>query len=212
MGQYYYPTLLQSCKTGKIRRIKWLYSHSYGNGLKLMEHSYLGNDFVSAVCSQILRQPHVVAWIGDYSDETYGDTYEKKLPREAFMNIFNKICGQDRDKRKIHPDPLPGFNGPHSFAGWYLVNHTQKVFIDLGKYAANNKWRQSSTWNGKTEEWDMCIHPLPLLTACGNGRGGGDYHGTDMDVIGTWAFDLIEFTDKNPEGCKEIMYHFQEDR
>lgn len=48
MGQYYMPTLISQDGT-----IHSLYSHFYGNGLKLMEHSYIGNDFVNAVCTQI---------------------------------------------------------------------------------------------------------------------------------------------------------------
>ena len=44
MGQYYHPTIM-----GKRYGVQgWLYSHAYGEGLKLMEHSYLGNDFVNA--------------------------------------------------------------------------------------------------------------------------------------------------------------------
>ena len=92
------------------------------------------------------------------------------------------------------------------------MNHSKLCFIDLDKYTEENKWREHSLWNSRMEGWDMCIHPLPLLTACDNGRGGGDYHGTDMDVIGTWAFDLIEFTDVKPDDCDEVMYHFQEER
>ena len=42
MGQYYKPV--------NTKTMKWLYSHSYdGNGLKLTEHSWVGNTFVGAV-------------------------------------------------------------------------------------------------------------------------------------------------------------------
>jgi len=41
MGQYYKPI--------SIDKMTFLYSHDYGNGLKLMEHSYIGNNLVNTV-------------------------------------------------------------------------------------------------------------------------------------------------------------------
>jgi len=51
----------------------------------------------------------------------------------------------------------------------YIVNHTKKVYVKKN--------------DG--------FHPLPLLTAEGNGRGGGDYSGANMEIVGTWARDVI---------------------
>ena len=48
MGQYYMPTLIAEDGT-----VSTLYSHQYDNGLKLMEHSYIGNKFVNAVLTQL---------------------------------------------------------------------------------------------------------------------------------------------------------------
>ena len=45
--------------------------------------------------------------------------------------------------------------------------------------------------NGE-QKWGGIIHPLPLLTAIGNGKGGGDYRGTCLDLVGHWACDKIE--------------------
>ena len=48
------------------------------------------------------------------------------------------------------------------------------------------------------ETWEYYIHPLPLLTSEGNGRGGGDYHTSDEyleNMVGSWARDVIEVTD-----------------
>ncbi len=48
MGQYYKPI--------NIDNKQWLYSHEYNhNGLKLMEHSWIGNDFVGAVMSLMVK-------------------------------------------------------------------------------------------------------------------------------------------------------------
>jgi hypothetical protein len=43
------------------------------------------------------------------------------------------------------------------------------------------------------------LHPLPLLTAEGNGRGGGDYDGPNMDMVGTWARDVISMENEAPD-------------
>jgi hypothetical protein len=51
----------------------------------------------------------------------------------------------------------------------YIVNHTKKVYVKKN--------------DG--------FHPLSLLTAEGNGRGGGDYHGSNIDMVGSWARDVI---------------------
>ena len=65
MGQYYYPIIM-----GKRYGVKgWLYSWDYENGLKLTEHSYMGNYFVNAVLTKINHQPMRIAWIGDYADD-----------------------------------------------------------------------------------------------------------------------------------------------
>lgn len=218
MGQYFKPAFI-----GARGGVRWLYSRDYGSGMKLMEHSYLGNSFVNAALSQILHTPMRMAWIGDYSDDVtqgkWGDEPYQKIDQQKFKEIFGKIwvqAEQDHvvDKRKIRPEPLSMFQGVDDFIGWYLVNHSQKKYIDLASYTQKNKWRESyKDWlTGETETWDMCVNPLPLLTACGNNRGGGDYYDChpDFDQVGTWAFDLIEFTAFKPEGYEEVHYSFTE--
>ena len=47
MGQYY--------EAVSIDKKEFLESYDYGNGAKLMEHSYIGNFFVAAVVSRLDR-------------------------------------------------------------------------------------------------------------------------------------------------------------
>ena len=54
------------------------------------------------------------------------------------------------------------------------------------------------------------INPLPLLTALGNGRGGGDYSGTDEDKVGIWARDVLSVEFNIPKGFKEFKVNFRE--
>jgi hypothetical protein len=44
--------------------------------------------------------------------------------------------------------------------------------------------------------YDLTVDPLLLLTAMGNGRGGGDYHqGRDIERVGSWAGDQLIMTE-----------------
>jgi hypothetical protein len=58
-----------------------------------------------------------------------------------------------------------------------------------------------------------CLSPLPLLTACGNGRGGGDFYKDHIGFsdVGTWAFQLVEYTDHIPKGYQNAEICFRED-
>jgi hypothetical protein len=54
------------------------------------------------------------------------------------------------------------------------------------------------------------IHPLSLLTAEGNGRGGGDYRGAHEDLVGSWARDVISVEREAPAGFTELECEFSE--
>lgn len=207
MGQYYKPTLIDDNGT-----ISTLHARDYSNSLKLMGHSYVGNDFVDVVLTQLWKYPQRLAWIGDYSDSIYGDPYETKLPRSEFMKYYNAAWRDDEGFYQIHPAYQPIITLRHKKR--YLVNHTQRIYIQIGEYIAANRYQEEVfTLRGGRDSvcaHVMCIHPLPLLTACGNGRGGGDYHEgySGYDQVGTWAFDRIEVTDKRPTDYEKAVYHF----
>ena len=42
----------------------------------------------------------------------------------------------------------------------------------------------------------MKLYPVSLLTAVGNGKGGGDYGWYNKQLVGIWAFDLISIEDE----------------
>ena len=70
----------------------------------------------------------------------------------------------------------------------YIVNHTKKQYIDKSKY--------------------INIHPLPLLTAEGNGRGGGDYYGSNEKLVGSWSRNVISIEKEVPEDFSEFTSKF----
>ena len=80
----------------------------------------------------------------------------------------------------------------------YVVNHSRHLFVD--KYNV----KEIKDWKGAK------IHPLPLLTCEGNGRGGGDFRGENV-WVGTWARDIISVESKKPKGYTEITPNFNED-
>lgn len=83
----------------------------------------------------------------------------------------------------------------------YLVNHTKKEYVDCNAY-----YERSVT----KDKW--CVHPLPLLTVIGNGRGGGDYRSENgKEFVGTWCNDLISVEEEEPKTYKEISPTFKEE-
>ena len=89
--------------------------HKYDNGMKLMEHSYLGNNYCSAI-ENVLKTSRLLVWLCDYheKDETYPhgtwDDYEDKTVKEH----------SPLEKR-------------------YFINHTKEVYIDVEKLVRLSK-------------------------------------------------------------------------
>jgi hypothetical protein len=181
MGQYYYPIILaENKKTVKA----WMYSHKYENGLKLMEHSWLGNKFVNAFESLIKDNPKRVVWAGDYADECKG----------LKTNLYQR-CSESSEV-------FPRTTDEHAR---FVINHTKNEFVDTKKCPISNFWIDPET--GVKDPF--IVHPLPLLTCEGNGRGGGDFR-PENKYVGTWARDLVSVSDKQPEGFDEIKPDFKE--
>lgn len=175
MGQYYHPILLK-----KDIICKAFSSYDYGNGAKLMEHSYIGNFLVKAVEKALTNKRYSLIWAGDYADEDY------------YFRVDEKQFVQNKGKNIITAETeVPR----------YIINHTKKVYIDKNVLIENNPEK-------------FIIHPLPLLTSMGNGRGGGDYYGTNMNLVGSWAKDVISLQNdinKLPKSYKEVKIEFKED-
>ena len=187
MGQYYRPVLRYAesrRSTIYNRKVDGQYTMA-----KLMEHSWWHNEFVSTLCKKLYKNPMRVVWVGDYSDdadETNGLTKEdlKELRKIAWY----------RKGREVEKDEL-------LLDGKFLVNHTKGCYIDCSEY------------RNACERDGWCIHPLPLLTAVGNGLGGGDYmRGTNVEDVGRWANDIISVEDVEPgEDYSKEQFEFIEE-
>jgi hypothetical protein len=159
MGQYYLTVILAE-KSDKEYVRTYLDPGMYDNGMKLLEHSYVNNNFMKVVENMIgpngMFYRSRLVWAGDYADKEPNS--EKNL---------NEMCeGKDPF---VYRGELVSYT--------YIVNHTKRVYVKKG----------------------TGVHPLPILTAEGNGRGGGDYHGPNMDMVGTWARDVISMENEAPD-------------
>lgn len=154
------------------------------SGMKLTEHSWVENDFVNGVVELIEENPSTVAWVGDYADDS--DDFDGNYTEEVYASAWHDDC---------HDRPFARM--PVTHGDGHIVNHCKREYIDLERYVAAN---MQNGW---------CVHPLPLMTAIGNGHGGGDYRGNDMHLVGRWAMDLIEYTHEKPEGYAEISPRFE---
>jgi hypothetical protein len=185
MGQYYKPTILDDNNTP----ISWMRSHDYDNGMKLMEHSWVGNSFVNSFAHQLNEtlapDGKRVVWAGDYADTEPG-TPER--------NIYS-LC---IDRLHIRPATITSLvHFP------FIVNLTKKVYVNI------NRIDKFDGFQDKETEWK--IHPLPLLTCEGNGRGGGDFNGDDPnELVGSWARDVIRLDRNKPDGFEELLFGLME--
>ena len=184
MGQYYKPI--------SIEKNQYVYSHEYDSGLKLMEHSWIGNGFVGVVEDLIAEGgdwhgDHIV-WAGDYADE------EKTRKKEKF-NLYG-MC--ERDDDKITPERTKNKYR-------YVLNMDTKEYVDTKKIPLSDVWEDPKT--GK--EWPFQMHPLPILTCEGNGRGGGDFR-KDDPLVGTWARNRVSVSKRKPKGYTEIEFNLFE--
>ena len=226
MGQYYNPSILKTNYKLANNPVKVaLRAWDFRNGRKLMEHSWVGNNLVDAFIhligenSPYYGQPCV--WAGDYADDftsrmvkekghtiyNFADDIIDKLPQiDSITNVqqmnkrFNKLFGKDifspSSYKNWAGEDVPFLDCSNSLDTYkYIVNLHTKEYIEIPE--------------PNYEDW--IVHPLPLLLADGNGRGGGDYRGEDINMVGKWAYHPIGATNEIPEGFTLLVTKFAEE-
>lgn len=188
MGQYYRPILTNANGYERVynRDVDGEYTMA-----KLMEHSWWLNPFVSTICKKLLKNPMKVVWVGDYADDA---DVTNGIEKAELARLHKKAWagkGYGIKKNELFLNDY--------LMRYYLVNHTKKIYLDCDEYYNDCV---SDGW---------CIHPLPLLTAIGNGLGGGDYREDDDWQVGQWANDVISVEETVPEGYEKERYVFRED-
>lgn len=203
MGQYYIPILkigkgkikVYSNAMNELTLVGNGKSQTYGGfqGSKLMEHSWWDNDLLNAIGSKIYKKKSQLIWLGDYAEDEDFENFE----RVDNINL-TKLETMVNIKKTSKLNPVPTF----TFNNKYLVNHTKKIYIELNKY-----------YNNACTKDGWCANPLSLLTAIGNGKGGGDYYSEaiNADVVGSWAWDIISIEDKAPKDYEATLIIFDEE-
>ncbi len=198
MGQYFKPCILktESQQTTNDKIAGWMESHDYNEGLKLMEHSWLNNEFLNTFEELISPEgpfeKHSVVWAGDYANPENDLSFTDETGKPLDLNLYD-LCS---DTKKLNPKRVKG-NSKYR----YILNHTTKQFVDKTKVPA------SAT--GTSEDgtpWTLRIHPLPLLTCEGNGNGGGDYYGEERGQVGVWARHSISVANEIPNDYSELIF------
>ena len=163
----YYMPVIK--RGNKLRRV---YSHDFNNGIKLTEHSYVENNFVNVVANEIVDNPAQLYWLGDYAEED-----DFKSPT-LFKTIYGYAWERERNRGTTVENVNEAFDWHQD---WYYINDTKKEFLLMPKPSGI----------------DWVFTPISLLTAIGNGRGGGDYH-EENDMIGYWAGDKVYLSRNKP--------------
>lgn len=176
----------------KDGKMEVMYPHNYKNGLKLMEHSYVGNEYVNTVIQHLLDISNYegecrVAHVGDYSDDVIEDmTNRKKCARK----MYRACWGKNSNKNIIRPTT-------QITEDVFIINEDKKEYIRAIQTCPDGK------------DW---IASFMLLIAMGNGLGGGDYHGRCEGLVGRWACDRIRASRYEPEDCLKIHgWEFKEE-
>lgn len=183
MGQYYMALNLTN-----ETMMCW---HKYDNGIKLMEHSYIWNNFVDTfIVENLLNKEAKIVWAGDYAnseENTESDEYEdgENLYSLSHKSPWKEIVPVETTIR----NPVK-----------YILNLDKKEYIEVPERIDDK----------------LQIHPLPLLTAEWNGKGGWDYRGTDLKLIGSWARDTLIWLETweallwQGENNKKLSHNFNE--
>ena len=168
------------------------YYKDYYVGIKLMEHSWIHNKFMDSMSMYIYKNPTKVAWVGDYANDFKWEHPEWKVAPRVLHRI---AWGYNRQEEM----PYSKFD----YEGKFLVNHSCKIALRFDDYSKTS-----------TDKDGWCIHPLSLLTACGNGLGGGDFYNEYIGAsdVGLWCYDEISIEDELPEGYSLEEYCFKEER
>ena len=190
MGQYYRAILGDSfgfnCKVFD-RSVEGMYTLA-----KLMEHSWWHNEFVNSFAEKLYNKQKRVCWVGDYADEP--NDFKFRNNSAFYTPCYTEVWGNQVEMQSTH---LSDFTLDDKF----LINIDSSEYIDLNRYK-----EQSQDKDG----W--IIHPLSLLTAVGNDRGGGDFHEGNIgyEYVGIWAWNLISIRDKAPRNFRQLDVAFKE--
>ena len=190
MGQYYMPILGNAfgtdCKVFN-RSVDGEYTFA-----KLLEHSWWLSPFVNSISARLYKEVGRVAWVGDYATEA--DDFHFPHCSAFCVPHYEDAWGENVRLIKTASTDF-------KLDGKFLLNYDTRQFVSLDEYKA-----------ASVDKDGWVIHPLPLLTAVGNGRGGGDFHEGNIgfEDVGIWAWHLLSIVDNLPKHFKKLKLIFKE--
>lgn len=197
MGQYYEAVL----RIKENQFVKFS-PHSFNQGAKLLEHAHLNNSFVENVIYFLLNNPKQLAWIGDYAElDDVSTSHAIQFLNELELAVEKRT--EDTYKEIFTVTKSKEHSLEIREKKYLIFNKTKKEYVDIEEY---------KKVLGSDDRWNV-LHPLPILTSIGNGKGGGDYYEASPCYIrvGSWACDTIVVIPKSniPEeykGYKNIIH------
>ena len=107
MGSYYQATIIEPDNSAYMYN-----THSLNIGLKLMEHSYVNNEYCKHIISLLHNNPQPLVWLCDYHESD--DTTKHTWVTAEELNISEAL------------DDFKDNN-------YWIINHTKKCYIDMHK-------------------------------------------------------------------------------
>lgn len=179
MGQYYFPIILGDLSHRKMLKKELIRAWLSPFAYNNGQKLMEHSYFMNPL---LLAFEYLISPEGPFymSRVVWAGEYADNEP-DLQKNLHN-IAQDNESSKMIRPDPS-------STVYRYIINHTKNLYID------------------KNAGWSP-IHPLPLLLAEGNGRGGGDYRGDDEILCGTWSRDIISVDHSYPRDFSEFFCKF----
>lgn len=221
-GQEY--NVIVGDETGKLREVYrpqavTLNREIHYDGDWLMENAFLGSLLAYGISLKLLGTYKRVIWLGQYANgmemdhentsklskenSPYYLAVKKNVPVDVEIPDYDEPWKKGKDETvEIELASYDLHHFPMKWDSYLLVNKEKKEFLDVGKYIKRSLYQSGINM--------VVINPMVLLTAFSCASLMGDYYGTDMEFVGSWAWNLIGFEKSVRKGYKEISPTFIE--
>ena len=189
-------------------------------------YSYSG--VVKSIHYLLRQKAYSVMWGGGYvviddalediTDEsvllgisTYEDyeSYEMSIDDLPSKSYYEKVKTIDKNNKSwnrinVWDDAVKFFDGTKAMYSGFLVNHTQKLAVNLADFYEQSK----SIRQFRDGDVEMAIDAIPVLTETGGGSAMAFFDGISADttenLAETWCGNSLQITDDLPEGYNII--------
>ena len=164
-------------------------------------------------CERVLMGISTYEDYQSFADNNEGLEEKSYYNRVKFIEENSKKWGRMNDSA-ILGEAVEYFDMDNtSSVKWdgYLINHTQKLIIDLADYYQKSKFNIKShtqgRYGGDAKEIIASIDPIPVLTDTGDGAQmaylEGVYAESTEHLAGTWCGDLLQIVEELDQTTKD---------